>query len=94
MNTNLPPELSALAQIVDAQPPAMQELFQYALAMLLVEDGKANIVERRTIDGRAWIYLLTSSHELFSVVEPKVGEDVLAHLREMARDALRRGGNE
>ncbi len=60
--------------------------------MLLVEDGKANIVERRTIDGREWIYILTSSHELFSVVEPEVGEDVLEYLREMARDALRGEG--
>ncbi len=28
---------------------------------------------------------------MFSVVEPEVGEDVLAYLREMARDALRGG---
>ncbi len=59
--------------------------------MLLVEDGKANIVERRTIDGRECIYIRTVAGELFSVVKPDVDEDALAHLREMAREVLREG---
>ncbi len=90
MNTNLPPELSALAQIVDAQPPEMQELFQYTLAMLLVEDGKATIVGQRTIDRREWTFgISTAGHEQFSVVKPNVADDVLAHLRGTGRGALR-----
>ncbi len=37
------------------------------------------------IEGREWLYLLPSSHELFSLVEPEVGEDVLAYLCAMER---------
>ncbi len=72
----------------------MRELFHFALAMLLVEDGKASSVERRTLDGRELIYLLTAGRELFSVVEPEASEDVLAQLREMAWEAMRDDGGE
>ncbi len=92
MSTDLPPELDLFARILDGQPPQVREVFHYALAMLLVEDGKATIVEQRTIDARKWIYIRTSAGELFSVVKPNVGEDVLAQLREMAREALRNEG--
>ncbi len=39
-----------------------------------------------------WVYILTAGRELFSVAMPDVGEDVLAQLREMAREALREDG--
>ncbi len=85
---DLPPQFAALSQIIDAQPPEMQELFQYALAMLLVEDGKASIVERRTIDGREWIYILTTGHELFGVVEPEVARMCWHTCARVAREGL------
>ncbi len=42
MNTDLPPELNRFACILDGQPPQFREAFHYALAMLLVEDGKGD----------------------------------------------------
>ncbi len=60
MSTNLPPDLAMFSRMVEGHPPDVRELFHYALVMLLVEDGKASIVERSMIDGREWIYLLTA----------------------------------
>ncbi len=90
-SATLPPDLAVLAGLVDARPPEMREVFHYAVVMLLVEDGKATIVERRTIDARECIYIRTSAGELFSMVKPDVGEEALAHLRELAREALCEG---
>ncbi len=39
MSADLPPDLAALPRNVDAQPSEMREIFHYAPAMLLVEDG-------------------------------------------------------
>jgi hypothetical protein len=36
---SLPPELDALASYLDAQIPDVRELFQYALARLMIEAG-------------------------------------------------------
>ncbi len=46
------------------------------------------------MDGREWLYLETMEKELFSVIEPDVSEDILEHLHEMAREALRDEGRE
>jgi hypothetical protein len=35
----LPPDMEALSAFVDSQPPEIREIFQYALAMLLLEEG-------------------------------------------------------
>ncbi len=42
--TDLPPELSALASLVDAQPAPVREAFRYCLALAMVEAGKARLV--------------------------------------------------
>ncbi len=55
----LPPDLALLTHIVETPPPDVQGLFQYALTMLMVEDGKAQVVERRKIDCREWLTVLT-----------------------------------
>ncbi len=88
------------AQIPDGQPAQIREVFRYALAVRLVEDGKAT----RHSDGASSssagstrgndVYILTSGHGLFSALEPEVGEDVLPQWREMAREAVRDDGAE
>ncbi len=84
----LPPDLALLAHIVDAQPPDVQALFQYGMTMLLIEDGKAQIVERRKIDHREWLTVRTVTGEVFEIVKPDVSEERLAQLRDMAREVL------
>lgn len=90
MQTNgIPPELEMFSRIVDGQPPDVRELFQYALTMLLVEDGKAEIVEQHTIDAREHLTLRTVAGDSFAIVKPFVSEELLAKMTEMARDILR-----
>src|SRR5512135_156497 len=90
----LPPDLALLARVVDAEPPDVQELFQYALTMLLIEDGKAQVVERRKIDCREWLTVLTVAGDLFDIVKPDVCDERLAKLQEMARAVLQDDGGE
>ena len=89
MENDLPPNLTMLARIVDGQTPDVRELFHYALVMLLVEDGKAQIIAQRTIDARQWLTIRTVAGELFSIVKPHVIDARLAELQEMAREVLR-----
>lgn len=88
MNSDLPPDLAMLSRIVDGQPPQVRELVHYVLVMLLIEDGKAAIIEQRTIDAREWITVRTTTPEMFSIVEPDVAPEQLEALRTPAREVL------
>jgi hypothetical protein len=44
LTTDLPPELAAFASLLDAQPAPVREAFNYCLAPLMVEAGKARLV--------------------------------------------------
>ena len=94
MENDLPPNLTMLARIVDGQTPDVRELFHYARVMLLVEDGKAQIIAQRTIDARQWLTIRTVAGELFSIVKPHVIDPRLAELQEMARQVLREDNRE
>ncbi len=91
---NLPPELEMFSHIVDGQPPAVRELFHYALVTLLVENGKAEITERKTIDARQWVTIRTTAGDLFSIVVPDVSKELLAKMIDMARDVMREESGE
>ncbi len=52
MDPSLTPDLALLVRVMDMQPPDVRESFEYALAMLLVEDENGEIIEPRTIDLR------------------------------------------
>jgi hypothetical protein len=66
----------------------VRELFQYARTMLLVEDGKAEIVERHTIDAREHLTLRTVAGDVFTIVKPHASEELLGVMRELAREIL------
>ena len=85
---SLPPSLGLLSSIVNAQPPQVRELFQYALVQLLLENGKGEIIERKTIDAREHLFIRSSSGEVFSVVKPLVSDELLEKLKEMAREVV------
>lgn len=77
-----------LASVADRQSPAARERFHYALVLLLIEDGKAEIVERRTVDAREWVTVRTIAGELFSIVKPDESDDMLETLKVLAREIL------
>jgi hypothetical protein len=84
----IPPELEMFSRIVDGQSPDVRELFQYALTMLLVEDGKAEVIARHTIDLREHLTLRTSAGDVFTITKPDVSEELLGKMRALAREIL------
>jgi hypothetical protein len=89
MSDSIPPELEMLSRIVDGQAPAVRELFQYALVMLLTESGKASLVERHVIDLREHLTFRTIAGETFTLIKPAVDQALLDHMMELAREVLK-----
>ncbi len=89
MDSDHSPEFRMFSRLVDGQPPRVREYFHYALAMLLVENRKAEVIEKRVIDSREHVTFGTVSGELFSVVKPDAGEKVLEVLVNMVREVLK-----
>lgn len=91
---NLPKELQDLAEMIDRQPASVRELFQYALVMLMVEDGKAEIIETKEVEGRTELTIRTRAIEIFQIMKPEASEELLARMNELAREELMRDGQE
>ncbi len=66
----------------------VRELFHYGLEMLLIEDGKAEIIVQRAIDARDCITVRTNTPEIFSIVKPGVAPEQLDVLRILAQEVL------
>ena len=82
----LPPELDALASYLDGQVPDVRELFQYSLAMLMIEAKKAKVVETHTTDdGRQHMLIWTISDDSFSIVKPLVSAELLERMMGLVR---------
>jgi hypothetical protein len=86
--SSLPPEFKVLSRLVDAQEPNVRELYQYALALLMVEDGKAEITEQRTVSMREHLTLRTVAGDTFTIVKPDIRAELLAQMQEMVREVL------
>ncbi|MGB8647291.1 MAG: hypothetical protein WCF84_18785 [Anaerolineae bacterium] len=88
--TNLPPEFDALLVELAGQPPAVHEIFQYALTLMLIDDEKAVEVGRRQADSREWLHMRTISGDEFEVVVPRISEElekvVLAQIRQIVAE--------
>ena len=87
--SSLPPKLGDVAALFDTLPESVRDLFLYALAMLVVEDGKAAVVGHQTgADGRERLEFRTPAGDLFEIVRPKLSEELLVTLTEMAHKIL------
>ena len=84
----LPPEFEMLSRVVDAQPEDVRELFHYALTMLMVEDGKAKIIERHHVDNLEYLTIETLAGDVFEILTPQVSEDLLDKMRALARGIM------
>ena len=90
--TNLPPELSALASLVDAQPAPVREAFRYCLALAMVEAGKACLVGQEPGEAGAVCTFETVAGEQFSLARPAMSKKVEAEVKEMLREILEEEG--
>ena len=58
--------IQAFAQFLDAQPPEVQEAFQFPLPTAMHEAGSSELVNVAEVDGW-WYYILSGAGEVFSV---------------------------
>lgn len=86
---DLPRDLQNFADALDAQTEDVRELIHYALVMLLVEDGKAEIIDRRIVDGREELTIRTIAIEIFTIMKPTLSEELLEELRRGALAIMR-----
>ncbi len=64
---DLPLKLQAFAQLLDAQPPEVQQVSQFLLATAMHEAGKFELLNIAEVDGR-WHYTFSGAGEVLSVV--------------------------
>jgi len=87
--TNLPPEALALASFADAQPPHIQAMWRYALALLMVEAGQAVETGSAPSDDGLICTFTTVTGEVFQVTKPQMNAEaeglLVAELREILK---------
>jgi hypothetical protein len=86
--TDLPPDLTAFAQLLDAQPEPVRAAFHYCLALMMVEAGKARLIETRPGEAGRICVFESSAGERFSLVRPGMSEEQEAEVRERLRGIL------
>ena len=81
-------DVEALEAFLDSQPPDVRELFQYALAKLMVEEDKAVFgAESTSADGRTHVQVVTPSGHSFSVAKPVLSDPMLDQMMAIVRQA-------
>ncbi len=86
--TDLPPELSTLASLIDAQPAPVREAFRYCLALAMVEASKARLVGQEPGGVGAACTFETVIGERFSLARPPMSEEVEVEIKGMLREIL------
>lgn len=90
--TTLPPELQQLAAILDAQPGHVQAMVQYALALLMVEADKAELIATTPGESGGTICTFkTMAGDVFSLDKPTMNNEQEAVVREALRRFLDEG---
>lgn len=86
--TAFPPELAALAALLDAQPGPVQQAFQYCLAMLLVEGGKARLVATIPSEAGLLCTFETVAGDVFTLPRPPMSEEDEEMMMQTIREIL------
>ena len=84
----LPPELIALAKLLDAQTKPVQAAFQYCLALMMVEAGKAELVATVPGDEGLICTFRTIAGDEFSLARPPLSEEREAVIKKTLRTML------
>jgi hypothetical protein len=83
-----PPELQPFASLLDdAQPPEVQEAFQFLLATAMQEAGRLGLLNVAEVDGR-WHYTFMGAGEVFSVARLEMDREMGRQVREEVREIL------
>jgi hypothetical protein len=90
--SNLPPDFSAIASLLDAQPEPVRAMFHYCLALAMVEAGKARLVGQEPGEAGAVCTFETATGEQLSLARPAMTAEMEAEVREMLRETLGEGG--
>jgi len=69
METQFPSKYELFGRVIDGQSLHVRELIQYGIAMLAVEDGRAELVERHVIDAREHLIFRTIVGEVFTLIK-------------------------
>jgi hypothetical protein len=78
--SGFPPELSAFASLLDAQPAPVRDAFNYCLALLMVEAGKARLVEMVPGENRPVCVFESSAGERFRLARPAMTAEMEAEI--------------
>jgi hypothetical protein len=85
-SSHLPPEFAAFATLLDAQPEPVRAAFHYCLALVMIESGKARLVETRPGDSPVCVFE-TVAGDTFCLPKPPISrdeeQDLIATLREI-----------
>jgi len=88
MTQNLPPEIAAFDAFLNAQPKPVQLAFQYCLALMMVEDHKAELVETLPTDNGAMCTFRSVAGDVFSVTKPPINGQQEAEIIQQLREIL------
>lgn len=82
---DLPREFQDFANLLSAQPPAVRELFRYALVVMMIDDEKARVTRTREEDGRDYWKVKTVAGDEFEIVRPQISIQIERELLEQVR---------
>jgi hypothetical protein len=87
-----PAELEGFTEFLDAQPPGLQNIYQYCLCLIMVEADKIELVDTRVGEEGVISVFRSSDGQEFDVVKPKIYEPDEERLVETLRKLLRDEG--
>ena len=89
---DLTPELEMIGAYVVAQPQTVREAFQYCLALMMVESGKAQLVETIPGDEGIICHFETVAGDSFAIKRPVMSQNQEAEILEAINEILRDEG--
>jgi len=89
---DLTPEIQMIGAYVDAQPQTVREAFQYCLALMMVESGKAKLVETIPGDEGTICHFETVAGDSFAIKRPVMSQNQEAEILEAINEILRDEG--
>jgi hypothetical protein len=91
--TTLPPELAAFASLLNTQPGPVHVIFQYCLAMLMVEGDQAKLIRTEPGEAGALCTFETVAGDVFTLTRPPLSTADEVEMKKVLREILRDEGD-